>query len=137
MAEAGDSIKYPTEDQVIETNRVILDEIKVSPSEKHNLLSRDDISKAISKARDFKDNIWGKAAVLLQELIREHAFLNGNRRTAFAVTKVFLEENGKSLKIARRPDERTLIGIRIRFYTIDEIKEWLKGNAIREYHRQR
>ncbi len=129
-------IKYPSVDQIIRTNKRILETIKVSPTEKHNVLSRKDIQTAISKTENYDDDVWGKAAVLLQSLIREHAFSYGNRRTAFATTKAFLEENGESVNVDR-PDEKVLIGIRIRFYTIEEIKQWLKGNGIREYHRRR
>lgn len=44
-------------------------------------------------------SLFEKAAVLLYSLIRNHAFLDGNKRTGVVCTVIFLERNGYHLKI--------------------------------------
>lgn len=80
-----------------------------------------------------RGDVHDKAASLLTELIRKHPFASGNRRTAYVATRFFLESNGEKLKVTHDP--RILQGMREGFYTRDEIKRWLKGNAIKEFTR--
>jgi death-on-curing protein len=44
--------------------------------------------------QDAYPNLFLKAAVLLEALIRNHPFLDGNKRTAFISAVIFLELNG-------------------------------------------
>jgi prophage maintenance system killer protein len=69
----------------------------------------------------------------LIQLTKAHAFDSGNRRTAYAATKLFLEANGKTLDIEVEP--RVLTGIREGFYQTREVVEWLKGHGIRAFVR--
>ncbi|MFB5664106.1 type II toxin-antitoxin system death-on-curing family toxin [Alteribacillus sp. HJP-4] len=46
---------------------------------------------------DAYKTLWEKAAVLFHSLSRNHAFYNGNKRTALAVTELFLKKNGYKL----------------------------------------
>ena len=77
--------------------------------------------------------LYDKAAVLLTELVRAHAFASGVRRTAYVATMSFLRTNGQHPSVI--PDPKILTGVREDFYAQDEIKEWLKGNAIRKFTR--
>jgi death-on-curing protein len=42
----------------------------------------------------YYDTIIHEAAALLESLVRNHPFIDGNKRTAFAVVDVFLRING-------------------------------------------
>jgi death-on-curing protein len=46
---------------------------------------------------DAYPSIWEKAAALLHSLACNHAFVSGNKRTAWMATTVFLEVNGHPL----------------------------------------
>ncbi len=46
---------------------------------------------------DAYGSIWEKAAALMQSLARNHGFIDGNKRTAWAAAMTFLEVNGHSL----------------------------------------
>ncbi len=52
---------------------------------------------ATAFGEDAYPSIWEKAAALLQSLARNHAFVDGNKRTAWMATVVFLEINGHPL----------------------------------------
>ncbi|MDQ6423094.1 type II toxin-antitoxin system death-on-curing family toxin [Paenibacillus sp. LHD-117] len=51
---------------------------------------------------DAYPNLFDKAAALLESLVKNHCFHNGNKRTAYLVTKSFLMLNGKHLKMERK-----------------------------------
>lgn len=50
--------------------------------------------------QDAYPDIWTKAAALLQSLATNHAFVDGNKRTALAATYAFLQYNGHRLTMS-------------------------------------
>lgn len=48
---------------------------------------------------DAYPDLFDKAAALLELLVKSHCFHNGNKRTAYLVTKSFLMVNGKHLRM--------------------------------------
>lgn len=128
-------VEYPTEEQIIDLNKKVLKTIKDKKADRHRLLSKAKITRALKATKNMKGDIYDKAAVMLYELLqfKGHAFESGNRRTAYLTTKIFLEANGKTMEASH--DERVLQGIREGFYSMSEIKEWLMGNEIRPFNR--
>ena len=47
----------------------------------------------------YYDTIIHEAAALLESLVRIHPFIDGNKRTAFAVVDVFLRINGHTVTV--------------------------------------
>jgi death on curing protein len=45
----------------------------------------------------YYDTIFHEAAALLESLVQNHPFIDGNKRTAFAVVDVFLRINGHNI----------------------------------------
>lgn len=129
------NIVYPSVEDVVEANRRVLKEIRVKKGDQHKVLSRQKIADALREARAEQGDVYDKAALLLTKLVRGHAFASGVRRTAYAVTISFLMSNGEQTHTIHDP--RILSGIRERFYTTQEVKEWLKGNEIRKFTRGR
>jgi len=125
---------YPSIDELVETNRRVLREIRVKKADQHKILSRKALEIALAKARAEKGDIYDKAAVLLIELVRGHAFASGVRRTAYSATISFLKTNGENPAVPHDP--KVLTGIREGFYTKQEVKSWLRGNAIRPFKRE-
>lgn len=46
---------------------------------------------------DLYPGLWLKAAALMHSLVKNHPFVDGNKRTGLAATAIFLELNGYSL----------------------------------------
>lgn len=70
-----------------------------------------------------------EAAALLQSLTQNHAFIDGNKRVAFATTAIFLRMNGYRLKVDPDNGEDFLIDHVIKKKIgIDEISSWLEKN---------
>lgn len=53
---------------------------------------------------DAYPSVWEKAAALLDSLARNHAFADGNKRTAWAATRLFLDLNGHPKLTGRNID---------------------------------
>ncbi|WP_374764489.1 type II toxin-antitoxin system death-on-curing family toxin [Yunchengibacter salinarum] len=77
----------------------------------------------------YEDEI-AQAAALWESMAQNHPFVDGNKRTAFAVTYTFLAING--LRITAAPDDifRFIIGrLEAREFTFDRLEEWLRENT--------
>ena len=127
-------VRYPSASALISLNNVILQEVNVSRHDLHLVWRPEGIQEAIEKSRSQSGDIYDKAAMLLVELQGRHPFKSGNKRTAFAAASIFLMENGKATSM-KGDISKTMQGIREGFYSHEEIKEWIKGNGIREFNR--
>jgi len=59
-------------------------------------------------AYDGERNIFVLAASYAEAIARNHAFVDGNKRTAYAVSDLFLYENGYNLEKERYMEQTTL-----------------------------
>lgn len=72
-----------------------------------------------------------QAAALLQSLCQNHAFVDGNKRVAFATTAVFLRINGYRLAVAADEGERFLIEEVIRDHAdLTRIRAWIEERML-------
>lgn len=53
--------------------------------------------RATFESKDLYPNLWHKAAALMHSLIKNHPFVDGNKRTALTATGLFLELNGHTM----------------------------------------
>lgn len=75
-------------------------------------------------------DLIAEAAALWESLSQNHPFIDGNKRTAFAVTYTFLAVNG----LAITADEDALIKFLIPLYSrnalaFDKLETWLRKNT--------
>ena len=70
-----------------------------------------------------------EGAALLQSLVQNHAFIDGNKRVAFATTAIFLRMNGYRLKVDADNGESFMIEDVIKKKApIEVIATWLEKN---------
>lgn len=75
------------------------------------------------------EGIYNKAAIILQRIATSRIFQDGHHRTAFEVTKTFLEVNGAEFK--EKDDLKIIKFIKdIRSYNIEQIASWLKDGKL-------
>lgn len=81
--------------------------------------------------KDLYPNIFSKAACLGHSLIRNHPFVDGNKRTGYMSMRLFLNINGYDIKAPE--DEKYKFVIEIAEKEKDErsIAEWLKKHSQR------
>lgn len=126
-------MKYPTIEELIELNMMVLREIRAKRANRHEVRSREALRQVLEEAKNEPGDIYDKAAVLLIGIVKKHPFASGTRRTAIAAAISFLRLNGEHVRTVLDP--KVLQGVREEFYTKDEIKSWLKGNEIRKFTR--
>ena len=86
------------------------------------------LESALARPRSgYYETLSLQAAALLQSLCQNHAFVDGNKRVAFAATAIFLRMNGHSLRVTPDEGERFLIDRAIVGRApLDEIAGWLE-----------
>ena len=121
-------IKYPTVEEVIATNKRVLEIHRAKKADKHELLgTKHQIQEIIDRVKNKKGGVYIKSAILLKELTISHLFASGNRRTAYLVTNDFIYKNEK--KDIEKTEEEVEIFKKIRYRDIsdEELAKWIKN----------
>ena len=85
--------------------------------------------KATYGGRDLYPTVFAKAAALLESLCMNHPFSDGNKRTAWATTHLFLWKNGYHLRSFRMEAADFMVNVDNEKPTLVEIASWLKKNS--------
>jgi len=75
---------------------------------------------------DAYPSLFDKAAALLESLVKNHCFHNGNKRTAYLVTKSFLLLNGYHLQMERKYAVEFIVDIATGLHTLETISRNLE-----------
>jgi death-on-curing family protein len=129
-------VAYPTVDEIQYYNTIAIEMFRKSKRDQTKTISTSYIQTAIDKTKMNSGDIYDKAARLLIELTRIHAFESGNKRTAFLTTKKFILKNEGKFNIPDTVNNvKVMIGIRENYYSQDEIKEWIVHGSIKKFKR--
>jgi len=74
-------------------------------------------------------NIWFQAAALIQSLIKNHPFEDGNKRAGFFSTLRFLNINGWDIKADKDKNYKFVLQIDTNNLSLEQISLWLKKHA--------
>lgn len=86
-------------------------------------------SKATFGGADLYDSIFEKAAALIQSLILNHPFDDGNKRTAITSTARFLWINGYNLKLPIDESIQFTLDIDGHRINFEETAQWLENHC--------
>lgn len=78
---------------------------------------------------DAYQTIWDKAAALCQSIDNNQSLLDGNKRLAWLVTKVFLAINGQRLEAKAVAGEHFMVELVAGHAPLDTIAGWLRENS--------
>lgn len=84
---------------------------------------------AVFEGHDMYPDLHHKAAALLESLINNHPFVDGNKRTGITATGLLLQINGYSLRASNQEVESFVLSIASGQQTHDSITEWLTSNS--------
>jgi death-on-curing protein len=79
---------------------------------------------------DLYADLWQKAAALMESLAQNHAFVDGNKRTAVTAAALFLKRNGRTLQTTSTELEQFTLHVVNNHPPLDEIAAWFATNAI-------
>ena len=78
------------------------------------------------EGQDLYPDLYHKAAALLESLVNNHPFVDGNKRTGFTSAAMFLKINGFSLIASNQEVESFVLSIASGEGSIETITDWLK-----------
>ena len=79
-------------------------------------------------------SVFEKAAVYLRNIIGDHPFSDGNKRTAVTTCGVFLIRNSKKLTASSKDLEDFALAVATEHVDIDQIAQWLIEHTIEKGH---
>lgn len=79
--------------------------------------------------RELYTNIYEKAAALMESLVNNHPFMDGNKRTGIACTVLFLRQNGIAFSAKNSELEKFTLRVASSKRKLSEIAEWLKNHS--------
>lgn len=74
---------------------------------------------------DLYPDIFSQAAALMQSLVNNHPFVDGNKRVGIAATALFLQRNGHHLVASNQEVEEFTLAVARGERTFDDIATWL------------
>ena len=79
----------------------------------------------------YYDSIIHEAVALMESLLMNHPFIDGNKRTAFAATYTFLGLNGYELDVDPKNSEPVIVGFtQTQHRCFEDIVKWLEQSVI-------
>jgi death-on-curing protein len=79
--------------------------------------------------QDLYSDLFTKAGALMDSLLRNHAFVDGNKRTGIAAAALFLRINGYWLEVTNDELEKFTLDVAQSRHTLGEISTWLRTHA--------
>lgn len=124
-------MKFLTAEQILFIHARLIDETGGSHGVRDlsMLLSAAGRPQATYGSQDLYPDFFHKAGALMDSLIRNHPFLDGNKRTGIAAAVLFLQINGYKFNCPE--DELVSFAIRVAEskFGLDEIAAWLEAHA--------
>ncbi|HVF69208.1 MAG TPA: type II toxin-antitoxin system death-on-curing family toxin [Xanthomonadales bacterium] len=78
---------------------------------------------------DLYPSVFEKAAALIHSLLKNHAFVDGNKRTSLASTGIFLKLNGYKLINTHEKELQFALKVENESMSFEQIVDWLKKNS--------
>jgi len=97
---------YLSLEETIELHKTLIDRFGGQPGIRDRGLLQSALSRPGS---GYYESLSLQASALIQSLARNHAFIDGNKRVAFAATAIFLRLNGQRLIVKADNGEHFLI----------------------------
>lgn len=117
---------YPTVQDVINTNKIMVRDFRATKAEKAEVLNRKQIEQALLATKRQKGSVQDKAATLVRRL-EHHPFGSANRRTAYATMNQFLWKNeGYALYKKKASGKKFMKDLREGKLTHEQIKRIIK-----------
>lgn len=79
--------------------------------------------------RDLYPTLFDKAGALLQSLVLNHAFIDGNKRTGTVCCLLMLELNGYRLAVSEKKLLVEVVAVRQKKVSAESVSSWLKKHS--------
>lgn len=120
-------------DEVLEPHRRIIE----TSGGSMGLLNRSGLESAVAQPRmtfggqDLYPTVIEKAAALCFSLVRNHPFVDGNKRVGHAAMELFLIFNGYEIDATVDIQEQIILGVAAGCVSLDQLVSWLEDHSSR------
>lgn len=124
-------MKYLTPEQVIFIHSVLISETGGT----HGIRDLGLLQAAAARpqatfdGQELYPTVFLKAAALLHSLIKNHPFLDGNKRTGITAAGIFLQMNGWHLRVSNEMLEAFTLRVAEASQPVETIAFWLEANS--------
>lgn len=124
-------MKYLTPEQVLFLHARLVDETGGS----HGVRDLNMLLLAVSgpqasfNGQDLYPDLFHKAAALLDSLINNHPFVDGNKRTGIASAALFVQANGYRLNVSNLELEKFTLDVAQALRSIEDITAWFQDHT--------
>ncbi len=95
----------------------------------HAILSLENLPQQKVFGKELYPTLFDKAALYARNIIMNHPFLDGNKRTGMLCAFTFLERNGYAVEVARGAIEKFALKVIRDHLTLDQIAQWFKKHS--------
>lgn len=81
------------------------------------------------ESADLYDTVHQKAASLIESILLNHPFIDGNKRTGYTLMRLFLIQSGYDITASQENKYEFVINIASGTINFDGILKWLKENT--------
>ena len=81
---------------------------------------------------DLYPNLFLKASALMHSIIKNHPFVDGNKRTAITAASIFLLRNNCRITASNKELERFTLKVAVEDVELQEIAKWLERHSRKE-----
>jgi death-on-curing protein len=82
--------------------------------------------------KDLYKNPIEKAAAIIESIIRNHPFIDGNKRTGYVLMRLVLMDHGLDISHNHKDKYDFVISIASGNLNYDQIKKWIKDHTIKK-----
>jgi len=124
-------MNYLTPEQVLFIHYRIIEETGGSHGIRDISLLQSAVARPESSfdGKDLYTDLVTKAASLMHSIIKNHPFVDGNKRTAITSASIFLLRNGFRVNASNRELERFTLNVASKDVELNEIAEWFKKHT--------
>lgn len=117
--------------EVEQLHKILIDNFGGS----HGIRDKEALSSALARPFQTFDNkdlyvsVIQKASSLIESILINHPFIDGNKRTGYTLLRLFLLQNGYDIKASQDNKYEFVINIASGILKFDGIVEWLNTNT--------
>ena len=111
----------------------LMEELSGNPGLRDEGLLRSALARPLASfgGEDLYPTLFEKAAALAESLVRNHPFLDGNKRMALACLRVMLKMNGFQVIASQEAKARLVERIALKEVSVQDVADWLKKHTRR------
>ena len=113
--------------EILKIHTILVEEFGGSDGVRDNQLLESAINRPYQTfdGQDLYPSALEKAAAILESIVKNHPFVDGNKRTGYVLARLILMEAGLDINADQATKYQFVIDISINKLDYDQIKEWL------------